>query len=79
MNFKKWFNEGFNTDRIGLYPPIADMLGQVPPLYAAARSPDLITYFDIAYGKNRLDSKNGLVHYHDQDPRIKKHAKVNKN
>jgi hypothetical protein len=72
MKFKEWLLEGFGTGaKIGLYPPIADALGQYPPLYVAPRASDFITYFDIAYGKNGLDSAAGLVHYHDKDPRIK--------
>ncbi len=80
MNFKEWFiQEGYATGaKLGLYPPIDDAIGQYPPLYATPRASDFITYFDIQYGKNGLDSSGGLVHYHDQDPRIRKHNKVNR-
>lgn len=72
MRFKNWIkNEGYNTGaKLGLYPPIEDALGQYPPLYGTARSPDLVTYIDIAYGPKGPDSKDGFVHYHDKDPRV---------
>lgn len=81
MRFKDWlFTEGFDTHcKLGLYPPIDDALGQYPPLYAAARSPDLITYYYIQYGKKGVESKDGYVYYRDDDPRIKNaKMKVNK-
>lgn len=71
MKFKEWLNEGYATGaKLGLYPPIADALGQYPPLYATPRAADLITYYYMQYGKKGVDSANGLVHYHDKDPRV---------
>ena len=71
MRFKDWINEGFGTGaKIGLYPPIDDALGQYPPLYATARSSDVITYIDIAYKGKAPSGKNGLIRYHDKDPRV---------
>lgn len=72
-------NEGFTTGaKIGLYPPIDDALGQYPPLYATARSADVITYIDIAYGSKGPTSKDGIVRYHDKDPRVRNtHIKKN--
>lgn len=72
MEFKKWLAEGYRTGaKLGLYPPIEDALGQYPFLYGTARSADLITYIDIMYGKKGIDSKNGLVYYHEKDPRVR--------
>ncbi len=73
MRFREWFlQEGYRTGaKLGLYPPIDDALGQYPPLYATPRAADLITYYWIHYGSKGVDSSNGLVHYHDEDPRIK--------
>ena len=71
LKFKEWLlGEGFETGcKLGLYPPLEDALGQYPPLYAMARSADLITYIDMQYGSKGPDGKNGLINYHDGDPR----------
>ena len=81
MRFKEWLlNDGFATGaKLGLYPPIDDALGQYPPLYGIPRASDLVTYIDIAYSGKGPTSKDGIVKYHDKDPRItkgKRHGKV---
>lgn len=71
ITFKEWLNESFRTGaKIGLYSPIDDALGQYPPLYGTPKAADLITYIDIAYKGKGPTSKNGIVRYHDQDPRV---------
>lgn len=77
MRFKRWIiEEGYRTGaKLGLYPTIEDAIGQFPPLYAAARAADFITYFDMMYGKNGLKTKNGLVWYGKEDVRIKNDKK----
>ena len=70
--FKVFLEDSMRTGaKLGLYPPIEDALGQYPPLYGIPGAADLITYIDIHYGKNGVTSKNGIVHYHDKDPRVK--------
>lgn len=71
MNFKEWLLlDGFTTgSKLGLYPPLDDNLGQYPPLYGTARSPDLITYIDMMYGRKGPYSKDGKIFYHDDDVR----------
>ena len=80
MEFKNWISlqEGYDTYcKLGLYPPIADALGQYPPLYATAKSPDFITYFHIEFDKNfsgdvepsELPQKNGFINYHKHPKR----------
>ncbi len=74
MKFRDWLNieEGYNTGaKLGLYAPISDALGQYPPLYGISRASDLITYIYLHYGKDGLDSKDGFVYYHNEDPRVK--------
>lgn len=72
MKFKEWINEGFGTGcKLGLYAPLDDALGQYPPLYATARSADLITYIDLMYGAKGVKSKGGIVTYDEDDPRHK--------
>lgn len=61
--FKEWLaEEGYATGgKLGLYPPIADALGQYPPLHAIARIPDVITYIDIAYGSKGPPGEGGFI------------------
>jgi hypothetical protein len=55
LDFWEWlkFNENdFRTGcKLGLYPDIADALGQQPPLYGMSKSADLITYLYLVYGE----------------------------
>jgi len=68
--------ETFRTGaKLGLYPPLEDALGQYPPLYGTPRAADLATYIDIMYKGREPDGKNGLIRYHDKDPR---HTRVHK-
>lgn len=69
FNFKEWLaEEGYATGgKLGLYPPIDDALGQYPPLYATARIPDVITYIDIAYGKNGPPGEGGFIKHTAKD------------
>jgi hypothetical protein len=58
MRFREWLlNEnGTRTGaKLGLYPDLADDVGQYPPLYTTATAADFITYFDIVFG-----SKGGV-------------------
>lgn len=71
MRFKTWFNETYRTGaKLGLYPPLEDALGQYPPLYGTPKSADLITYIDIAYNGGEPSGKDGIIRYHDKDPRV---------
>lgn len=75
MDFKE-FLEGSGTGaKLGLYPDLADALGQYPPLYVTPRASDFITYFDIEYGKNPLKFwAPGIVNPEDMK-RIEKKSK----
>ena len=68
MRFKDWLmNEnGTRTGaKLGLYPDLADDVGQYPPLYAVASCADYITYFDMVFGMKGVKSlKPGII-----DPR----------
>lgn len=70
MKFKDWLHtEGYRTGaKLGLYPSLDDAIGQFPPLYAAARVADFITYFDIMYGAKAALGKNGIIRYKDGHP-----------
>jgi hypothetical protein len=73
LSFKEWFMAvTYRTGgKLGLYAPIDDALGQYPPLYATARIADVITYIDIAYKGGEPTGKNGIIRYHDGDPRVR--------
>jgi hypothetical protein len=64
-SFKYWLmeNDLRTGAKLGLYPPIADALGQYPPLYAMASAADLITYIDIAYKGKKIPGKDGIIKY----------------
>jgi len=68
MTFKEFLNENSQRTgaKLGLYPTIADALGQYPPLYAIPSAADLITYIDIEFGKKGIESKKGIVRYKDE-------------
>jgi hypothetical protein len=71
LTFKQFMAESFRTGaKLGLYAPIDDALGQYPPLYGTPRASDLITYIDIAYKGGEPTGKNGIIRYHDKDPRV---------
>jgi hypothetical protein len=69
MNFKEWLlrEDDMRTGaKIGLYPSLADSLGQYPPLYVAAAAADFITYYDMYYGKKGVRSKKpGILNAND--------------
>ena len=64
MGFKKWLiSEDFRTGtKLGLYPDLADALGQHPPLYGMAKSADFITYLYLKYGDQFAPpNKDGII------------------
>lgn len=61
MEFKTWLNENSRGSKIGLYPPIADQLGQYPPLYMTPASADFIYYFGVEYPKGIKQWKPGII------------------
>jgi hypothetical protein len=66
MRFQKFFyltENGTRTGaKLGLYPDLADNVGQYPPLYAVASSADYITYLDIVFGKKGIKSRSpGII------------------
>lgn len=66
MQFRQWLtlHETNRTGaKLGLYPPISDILGQYPPLYGMPIAADLITYLGIEWEKQGIQSKNGIVTY----------------
>lgn len=70
-HFRQWLRErvlaenDFRTGaKIGLYPDIADALGQYPPLYGAPKASDLQTYIYLHYGPKGVPDKSpGLIDY----------------
>lgn len=64
ISFRLWLEDDQRTgSKLGLYAPIADALGQYPPLYGTPKAADLITYIDIAYGKKGVPGKDGIIKY----------------
>lgn len=63
IKFKEWLlgENSFRTGRLLLYPPLSDQCGQTPPLYAAAKSADFITYYNIAYPNGIPMKSPGIV------------------
>ena len=64
LNFKEWLilTEGSRGAKLGLYPPIADQLGQYPPLYMTTGSADFIYYYDRMYPNNGIDDwEKGII------------------
>jgi hypothetical protein len=54
ISFRQWLIAEDDTRtgaKLGLYPSLADSLGQYPPLYLAAVSADFITYSNMFYPK----------------------------
>jgi len=72
MDFKEWLTLNEDSDRtsakLGLYPPISDILGQYPPLWGIAKAADLITYYGISY-PDGVPSRDGIIHYHNHPDR----------
>jgi hypothetical protein len=54
-------NASRTSCKLGLYPEIYSILGQYPPLYAAPKAADFITYYYIQYGAKGAPTKNGIV------------------
>ena len=65
MNFKEWLRLDEDSQRtgakLGLYPTIADLMGQHPPLYGMPKAADYVTYLDIKFGKNGPPGSNGFI------------------
>lgn len=63
MNFKHWLllTEGNRGAKLGLYPPIADQLGQYPPAYIITTSADFIYYYDRMWPNGIKDWKKGII------------------
>jgi hypothetical protein len=76
MEFKEWINENASRTgaKLGLVPPLSDAIGQHPPLYAAPKSADFVTYFYIQH-PNGLPTNNGIV---DMSGRHQDKLKINK-
>ena len=73
MDFKQFIETSRTGAKLGLYPDLADALGQYPPLYVTPSASDFITYFDIEYGKKPLRfRKPGIVDPEDLK-RVEKH------
>jgi hypothetical protein len=72
MQFKEWLALTENSSRtgakIGLYPPITDILGQYPPLWGMPKAADLITYYNIHY-PNGAPGHDGIINYHEHPHR----------
>lgn len=77
IKFKEWLNESFRDGRLGLLPPQSDWLGQQGPLYAAARVPDFLVYYNIAYPNGIPMKSPGIVapdhHKHRTKNLLQKH------
>jgi hypothetical protein len=64
-SFRAWLDTRFDENdfrsgaKIGLYPDIADALGQYPPLYGIPKAADLITYMSLVYGDKGPPTKDG--------------------
>lgn len=62
LNFKKWLlTEGGRGNKLGLYPPLADELGQYPPAYITPVSADFIYYYDKMFHTGIKDWGKGIV------------------
>jgi hypothetical protein len=64
LKFREWLlsEDDQRGAKLGLYPSIADNMGQYPPLYMTPISADFILYYDIVYGKKPLKSwKPGII------------------
>lgn len=75
MRFKEWLlreDDKRTGAKLGLYPSLADSLGQYPPLYIASVAADFVTYFDMHYGKNPLGKKGIINPKHMDDDALDK-------
>jgi hypothetical protein len=67
VDFKKWLlmqeARGSQT-KLGLYPDLADIVGQYPPIYGANVSADYVYYYDQYYKGRGVPGKNG-IHWFD--------------
>jgi hypothetical protein len=75
MKFKEWLlleKDQRTGSKIGLYPPIYDVVGQYPPLYTTPGSADVVTYLWIHYGDKGPPGKNGIMAPHDHKENVNK-------
>lgn len=62
LKFKEWLIEESNRGtKLGLYPPIANQLGQYPPLHMTTSSADFIYYYDKMYPKGIGTWNKGII------------------
>lgn len=61
LKFKEWLMESNRGAKLGLYPPMADQLGQYPPLYKTTNSADFIYYYDRMYHNNIDCWQKGII------------------